>query len=94
MNEADARALRGFDDLPRSANVRLPVVAALFAISRATVWRWCKSGHLPTPGRVNGVTFWNVGELRDRLAARLGPQASPQQQPAGWTEGLPGESET
>ena len=95
MNDADERALRGFDELPRSANVRLPVVAALFAISKATVWRWCKSGHLPEPCRVNGVTFWNVGELRQRLAARLGGRASPEQHQAiGSDESNPGAPET
>lgn len=67
MSEADRAALQRFDELPRSASVRLPVVAALFSISRATVWRWCKSGDLPRPIRINGVTFWNVGELRDML---------------------------
>jgi predicted DNA-binding transcriptional regulator AlpA len=73
MSEANRTSLLGFDELPRSANVRLPVVAALFAISRATVWRWCKRGDLPKPVRINGVTFWNVGELRDRLnSSRLG----------------------
>lgn len=65
MNETDTAALRGFDHLPASASVRLPVVAALFSISPATVWRWCKSGHLPAPTRINGVTFWNVGQLRE-----------------------------
>lgn len=69
MNDVDAAALRGFDELPASANVRLPVVTALFSISKATVWRWCRDGHLPHPIRINGVTSWNVGTLRERLAA-------------------------
>lgn len=37
-------ALRNFDALPDSANVRLPVVAALFACSTVTVWRRVKKG--------------------------------------------------
>lgn len=64
MRQSDRLALQGFDQLPGSAHVRLPVVAALFAISPATVWRWCKSGRLPRPQRIMGVTYWTVHELR------------------------------
>lgn len=67
MRDTDRSAFASFDSLPSSAGVRLPVVAALFAISPATVWRWCKSGHLPQPTRIGRVTLWNVGELRLRL---------------------------
>lgn len=42
-------ALRDFDSLPDLAFVRLPVVQALFACSRATVWRRVKSGRIPAP---------------------------------------------
>ncbi len=62
------RALRNFDTLPKAANVRLPVVCALFACSPATVWRRVKSGALPAPRKLSeGVTAWNVGELRKAL---------------------------
>lgn len=61
-------ALRNFDTLPDAANVRLPVVAALFACSPATVWRRSKSGSLPAYQKLSeGVTAWNVGELRKAL---------------------------
>ncbi|GAB3189129.1 hypothetical protein GCM10027292_19760 [Hydrogenophaga aquatica] len=64
----DQKALEGFDQLPGSANVRLPVVAALCGVSPVTVWRWSKSGRLPTPRRLSeGVTGWNVGELRRHI---------------------------
>jgi len=39
MKPSDQRAFESFDNLPASAGVRLPVVAALFGISSATVWR-------------------------------------------------------
>ena len=68
MNDRDAAALRNFDLLPDSANVRLPVVAGLFSIGKATVWRWTKAGLLPIPKRMGGVTYWNVGELRERAS--------------------------
>ena len=72
MKRGDAESLRQFDQLPGSANVRLPVVAALFAISPATVWRWTKSGKLPSPMRIAGVTLWNVAALRTILVERNG----------------------
>lgn len=61
-------ALRRFDTLPEAAHVRLPVVAALFACSPATVWRRTKSGTLPAPRKLSeGVTAWRVSELRQAL---------------------------
>lgn len=61
-------ALRGFDALPDSAFVRIPVVAGLFACSPATVWRRVKKCALPTPQRLSeGITAWRVGELRAAL---------------------------
>lgn len=69
LRPVDQKALEGFDHLPESANVRLPVVAALCGVSPVTVWRWSKSGRLPTPRRLSeGVTGWNVGELRHHFA--------------------------
>ena len=47
LRRVDQNALAGFDQLPESANVRLPVVAALCGVSPVTVWRWSKSGRLP-----------------------------------------------
>lgn len=77
MRNADRSAFASFDSLPSSAGVRLPVVAALFAISSATVWRWCKSGQLPQPTRIGRVTLWNVGELRIRLKNGTTPAIGP-----------------
>ena len=68
MNRIDEAAFRGFDKLPEAANVRLPVVAALFGISAATVWRWVHRGLLPAPRKIGGVTFFSVGQLRLLLA--------------------------
>lgn len=79
MRDTDRSAFANFDSLPSSAGVRLPVVSALFAISPATVWRWCKSGHLPQPTRIGRVTLWNVGELRVRLKMRTLPVLEPKE---------------
>lgn len=61
-------ALKNFDSLPNAANVRQPVVEALFACSDSTVWRRTKDGTLPRPRKLSPrVTAWNVGELREAL---------------------------
>lgn len=68
--QAISNALKNFDSLPDSANVRLPVVSALKACSPATIWRMVKRGELPAPRKVSQrITAWNVGELRKALAA-------------------------
>lgn len=64
-------ALIQFDQLPNSANVRLPVVMALYGISPATVWRNVKSGNIPKPNKLTTrTTVWNVGDLRAALNAK------------------------
>lgn len=73
MNKVDISALSQFDELPASAHVRLPVVSALFGISTATVWRWSKSGHLPAPVHIKGVTLWNVAALRSHMPPKSEP---------------------
>ena len=63
-------ALRNFDSLPDSAYVRLPVVAALFACSVATIWRRVKTGDMPAPRKFGPKhSAWNVGQLRFALSA-------------------------
>ncbi|MDP9126096.1 MAG: DNA-binding protein [Pseudomonadota bacterium] len=69
LKPAYEKALQDFDRLPDSANVRLPVVAALHGVSTVTVWRWSASGRLPAPIKMGGVTAWNVGALRRRMSA-------------------------
>ena len=60
-------ALKNFDSLPDSANVRQPVVEALFGCSAATVWRMVKRGKLKPRKLSERVTAFNVGELRQAL---------------------------
>ena len=63
-------ALRNFDSLPDSANVRQPVIEALFGCSASTVWRGVKTGRIPTPRKLSErITAWNVGEIRKALEA-------------------------
>ena len=61
--------LKNFDLLPDFANVRLPVVKALYGCSSSTVWRGVKSGLIPAPRKLSErVSAWNVGDLRKALA--------------------------
>lgn len=63
-------SLHNFDNLPDSANVRLPVLKGLCDCSASTVWRLVRAGKLPKPRKLSErVTAWNVGELRQTLKA-------------------------
>lgn len=54
-----------FGTFPEAAQVRQPVVEALFGVSSSTVWRWVNNGTLPKPRKFGPrTTTWNVGELR------------------------------
>ena len=63
-------ALRDFDQLPNSQQVRLPVVKALLGVSSATVWRMVKSKQLRAHKLTERTTTFNVGELRALLASK------------------------
>ena len=61
--------LQHFDQLPDSAHVRLPVVKGLCGCSGSTIWRGVRKGTFPAPKKLSeGITGWNVGELRRALA--------------------------
>lgn len=60
-------ALKIFDALPDSANVRQPVVQGLYGCSSTTIWRRVKAGLIPKPKKLGGTTVWNVADLRAAL---------------------------
>ena len=61
-------SLKNFDQLPDSANVRLPTVMGLYGISAATVWRQVKAGIIPSPRKLTPrTTAWSVKDLRQVL---------------------------
>lgn len=74
--QVDIGGLEGFDKLPDAAFVRLTSVAALFSISNATVWRWCRLGRLPKPVRIGQVTLWNIGALRAAICTLVDAASS------------------
>lgn len=66
------KALRHFDSLPNAANVRQPVVEALFGCSGATIWRRVADGGIPHPRKLSDrVTAWSVKELRRCLRDKM-----------------------
>ncbi len=63
-------SLQNFDHLPDSAMVRLPIVAALYGCSKATIWRLVKNKRLNTYKLSERCTTFNVGELKKFLASK------------------------
>lgn len=64
-------ALANFDQLPDSANIRLPIVMRLYGISSASVWRGVKSGIIPKPRKLTPrTTAWLVADIRKALSIK------------------------
>ena len=64
--------LNKFSQLPDEAQVRVLIVARLYACSVASVWRHVhdKTKGIPKPRKFGSrMTAWNVGELRAALNA-------------------------
>jgi predicted DNA-binding transcriptional regulator AlpA len=69
-------ALAIFNDLPDCGFVRLPVVAALYGVGPATIWRWVKSGRIRPPKKLGPNTSgFNVGELRRSMGVAAEEQS-------------------
>lgn len=69
LKEVSQTSLVNFDELPNSANIRLPVMLSLFACSRATLYRLIKKGVIPQPRRLGDrASVWQVGEVRQSLS--------------------------
>ena len=64
-------ALRDFNSLPDSSQIRLSVVKQLLGVSAATVWRLVKKGHLKTYKLTERTTTFNVREIKQFLASKV-----------------------
>jgi predicted DNA-binding transcriptional regulator AlpA len=65
-------ALKNFDQLPDTANVRLPTVMGLYGVSSATIWRQVRMGTIPQPRKLTPrTTVWKVKDLRDALSREV-----------------------
>lgn len=48
--------------------VRVYEAAAIFGVSRQSLWEWVQAGRLPKPTRVNAhVSGWPAGIIRDAI---------------------------
>lgn len=71
LAKAIPAALSQFDQMPNSAYIRLPVIMSLYGVSAATIWRGVKNSTIPKPIKLTArTTAWNVGLVRDALAAK------------------------
>jgi predicted DNA-binding transcriptional regulator AlpA len=63
-------ALREADQLPNSAQIRLPTLTGLLGISNATVWRMVKAGKIKAYKLTERTTTFNMGEVRELINAQ------------------------
>jgi len=38
-------------------------LAEMYSVSRATIWRWSKEGHIPPPIKIAGSTRWRGADV-------------------------------
>lgn len=62
--------------LPETGFVRLPVILAIFPVSRSSWWQGCKEGRFPRPVKLSErTTAWRAEDIR-ALIASYGPAAN------------------
>lgn len=62
--------------LPNAGFVRLPLILAVFPVSRSAWWAGVKSGKYPKPVKLGQrTTAWHVADIRALLAS-YGPAAN------------------
>ena len=61
--------------MPEPSQILRPSnVARLLGVSRTTLWRWTKAGHLPPPIKLGpGVTGWRASDIDAWVASRSDP---------------------
>ena len=65
--------LANFSDMPNESYIRLPVLQALYGLSKASIYRGIKKGLIPTQVKISErCSGWNVGLVRAALAAKAG----------------------
>ena len=63
--------LQNFSYLPNESLVRLPILMALYGLSKATIYRFIKDGIIPAPIKLTGRTsVWIVGDIRNNLRSK------------------------
>lgn len=69
MSRPKSNDFERFDSLPNAAHVDRFCVARLLNIGVVTLWRRVKDGKVPSPVYFSQSPVWNVGMLRDFIAA-------------------------
>lgn len=60
-----------FDTAPDAQMIRTSQFCELVGISRTTLWRQVKAGHIPKPVKVtDGIRAWSMGTARAFLKSR------------------------
>ena len=63
--------LQNFSYLPDESLVRLPILIALYGLSKASIYRFIKDGIIPAPIKLSSRTsVWNVGDIRKNLRSK------------------------
>ncbi|MBT3777061.1 MAG: AlpA family phage regulatory protein [Pelagibacteraceae bacterium] len=63
--------LQNFSYLPDESLVRLPILMALYGLSKASIYRFIKDGIIPAPIKLSERTsVWNVGDIRKNLRSK------------------------
>ena len=63
--------LQNFSYLPDESLVRLPILMALYGLSKASIYRFIKDGIIPAPIKLSARTsVWNVGDIRKNLRSK------------------------
>ena len=63
--------LQNFSYLPNESLVRLPILMALYGLSKASIYRFIKDGIIPAPIKLTRRTsVWIVGDIRKNLRSK------------------------
>ena len=63
--------LQNFSYLPNESLVRLPILMALYGLSKASIYRFIKDGIIPAPIKLTSRTsVWIVGDIRNNLRSK------------------------
>ena len=63
--------LQNFSYLPNESLVRLPILMALYGLSKASIYRFIKDGIIPAPIKLTSRTsVWIVGDIRKNLRSK------------------------
>lgn len=53
------------------ALIHLAEVKAMTGVSKATIYRWTKTGKFPAPAKIGGIARWSRTEVSEWIAQAL-----------------------